>query len=72
MKDVFYTILFVWLVSRLFSAFSSGKSKPTTSTNNSSNTAYKKEGETKVEFIPPQKKHLRDDAGEYVDYEEVK
>ncbi len=68
----FFTILFVWLVSRLISAFSSGKTKQQTTAFDSSPKNYKREGETSVAYIPPKSKSINDNAGEYVDYEEIK
>ncbi|MGZ4078359.1 MAG: DUF4834 family protein [Bacteroidia bacterium] len=32
----------------------------------------RKEGETTVNYVPPKKKSVADNEGEYVDYEEVK
>ena len=72
MKDVFYTILFVWLVSRLINAFGSGKTKQQTTASDSSSKNYKREGETSVAYVPPKSKPINDNAGEYVDYEEIK
>ncbi len=73
MRDVFYTLLVVWIIWRVLNAFSSGKTKQQSPTpNNSTSGNYKKEGETRVEYVPPKSKPINDDAGEYVDYEEVK
>jgi len=74
MRDVFYTILVVWIVWRIVSAFSSNKTKAQNITSTTEQYNNKKEGETTVEFMPPKSKatKLKDDAGEYVDYEEIK
>ena len=66
MKDVFYTILVVWILWRIFASFS--KSKPTNQTTSSS----KKDGETTVDFIPNSKKKKEFNEGDYVDYEDIK
>ena len=67
MRDVFYIILVVWIITRVVGSLSSYKSKGA-----SDNQSKRKEGETKVDYIPPTKKTNLDKAGEYVDYEEVK
>ncbi len=69
MRDVFYTILVVWVIWRILNAVSLVRTKQTASSNTKSS---KKEGETTVDFIPPKKKSFADDEGEYVDYEEIK
>ncbi len=74
MRDVFYTILVVWIVWRIINAFSSSKTKAQNTTSNSAQYPNKKEGETTVDFMPQTSNatKLKDDAGEYVDYEEIK
>ncbi len=72
MKDVFYTLLVVWVIWRVMNAFSSDKSKPNNTPPPSSRPYTKKEGETTVDYVPPKSKGIKDDAGEYVDYEEIK
>ena len=69
MRDVFYTILIVWILWRVLNSISAYKSKQ--STGNQSNYNFK-QGETKIKYVPPQKKKMPDDEGEYVEYEEVK
>lgn len=68
MKDIFYTILVVWIVWRILNSVNSYRSKKA----NQSSTASRKEGETTVNYVPPQKKSVGDDEGEYVDFEEIK
>ena len=70
MKDVFYTILLVWLIFRIMNGFSSFRYH--TSGKKLENSKYNKKGETTVDFVPPKKKAPSDDEGEYVDYEEIK
>lgn len=67
MKDVFYTILVVWVVWRILNSVNSHRAKQASQQQTSS----KKEGETTVNFVPPKKKSVGDDEGEYVDYEEI-
>ncbi|MDQ3046725.1 MAG: DUF4834 family protein [Bacteroidota bacterium] len=68
MRDIFYTILIVWVLWRIVSSINAHKRRqaPTMQPPKS------KQGETTVEFIPPKKKKFGDDEGEYVDYEEMK
>ena len=65
MRDVFYTILVVWIIWRILNAINTHKSGQV-----SNSQSQRKEGETNVDFIPPTKKNIRDDEGEYVDYDE--
>lgn len=68
MKDVFYTILVVWIIWRVLnsvSVYRAKQSKP-------QQPPSRKEGETTVDYVPPTKKSISDDEGEYVDYEEIK
>ena len=66
MRDVFYTILVVWIIAKVLNAFSSkGKSNP--ASNKST-----KQGETFIKHSPEKKKTVSNDLGEYVDYEDVK
>ncbi len=69
MRDVFYTLLVVWIIWRIMNGFSSVRSAGSAPKQPSSR---KKEGETTVNFVPPKKKSVADNEGEYVDYEEIK
>ncbi len=69
MRDIFYTVVVVWLVWRILSSVNSHRAKKASQTQSSSS---KKEGETTVNYVPPQKKPLDATEGEYVDYEEIK
>lgn len=67
MKDVFYTLLVVWLIYRIVNALSAkGRS--------SEGQQKSKVGETTVSYTPPEEapKRKYPDEGEYVDYEEIK
>jgi hypothetical protein len=73
MQEIFFTILVVWILFRIF-----GRAKVahtyTFTQNNYNKPEEKKKEDVKVDYIPPaggQKKKDGDD-GEYVDYEEVK
>ncbi len=70
MRDLFYTILVIWVVwqiVRSVSAYSNRQKQ-----NNGSSNQPKKQGETSVDYIPEQKNKIPDSEGEYVDYEEIK
>jgi hypothetical protein len=71
MKDVFYTILVVWIVWRVLNSISAYGSKEGSNANKSSDNK-RAEGKTSVDYVPPIKKNINDDEGEYVDYEDVK
>lgn len=68
MKDVFYTILVVWIIWRVLNSVSVYRAKQARAQQPPS----RKEGETTVDYVPPTKKTISDDEGEYVDYEEIK
>jgi hypothetical protein len=68
MKDVFYTLLVVWVIYRIVDALSTAKSK-----NNNERHQSNKVGETTVSYAPPDvNKKKYPEEGEYVDYEEIK
>ena len=72
MRDVFYTILLVWIIWRVLNSIKAYGNKASNSANNYTANNKRSVGETKVEFIPPAKKKISDDEGEYVNYEEIK
>lgn len=68
MKDIFYTILVVWIIWRILNSVNRIKAR----TNSDSPNQGRREGETTVDFVPPKSKGKYDGEGEYVDYEEIK
>lgn len=71
MKDVFYTLLVVWIIWRIMNSVNTIRLRQSTTDHNYQNT--KKQGETTIDYVPPKNKNKRDDdEGEYVDYEEIK
>lgn len=72
MRDVFYTILVIWILWRVFNSISNYRTKQGNSVNEPSQNNKRREGETSVDYIPSTKKKISDDEGEYVDYEELK
>ena len=69
MADVFYTILVVWILWRIFGG--SSEKKQQFQQNNYSQ-PRRPEGEVKITSQPKKDKGSKDDDGEYVDYEEIK
>jgi hypothetical protein len=69
MRDVFYTLLVVWVIWRIIQAINTQRSNQQ---QNNKSYSPKKEGETTLHFEPKQKNKKDDDEGEYVDYEEIK
>jgi hypothetical protein len=65
MKDVFFTILAIWVVWRIMESIKGSSKKEF-------NGQKKYEGEVTVEYRPPSKKDKDDKDGEYIDYEEIK
>ena len=72
MRDAFYTILVVWIIWRILNSIKNyGSTRNTNVTDFSQNNKQTK-GDTSIKYVPPVKNKIRDDEGEYVDYEELK
>ena len=71
MKDVFYGLLIAWVIYRLFFSSSNARTMQGPS-QTQQNEPPKKPGSVSVDYVPPKNKSVKDDEGEYVDYEEVK
>lgn len=67
MRDVFYTILVVWILWRVVSSFNSYNARKSANNNNPV-----KPVETRIKNSSASKKKMTDNEGEYVDYEEIK
>ena len=65
MRDVIWTLIIVWLVYRIVSAF---KSKPSSSAYNNSTAAEPAENTKQKEAA----KRSLEKEGDYIDYEEIK
>lgn len=76
MRDIIWTIIVVWVVWKLIDAFraiSASKSTNNGTVNDSHySNSYNSNGSTQSEHNKPKKGELKSDAGEYVDFEEVK
>ena len=73
MKDVLVSVIFLWVLWKLFGGRSTVVHKYHFTQQHNHTYDRSREGEVKVEKPAPEKsKKLPDDAGEYVDYEEVK
>jgi hypothetical protein len=58
MRDVFYTLLVVWIIYRIMSGLNAARPRQAPPKTNITN--------------PPKKKNPMDEEGEYVDFEEIK
>jgi hypothetical protein len=65
MRDIFYTVVVLWLVYRIWQAFSVGSKA-------SNRTHRKQEGDVTIHNMNDNKSSGKSEGGEYVDYEEVK
>lgn len=83
MRDIIWTIIVIWIVWRLYEAFSSlskARTRPAQQQSYNPNQQQqqyysnpRKEGEVNINSAANSKKpYFKDDDGEYVDYEEVK
>lgn len=72
MRDLFFTILTVWVLWRIFSSFRTSNYGSQQQPFSSSN--YKKEGEIEIKNTATNtsKSKKGNNDGEYVDYEEIK
>lgn len=70
MRDVFYTLLVVWLIYRIMNSVNTVRTK--VNSYSRPQQQQRKTGETTMDYGPPRPKSKYDDKGEYVDYEEVK
>lgn len=72
MRDVFYTILIIWIIGRVLNSITAYRAMRANKPGNNNPRSNSSGGDTTVEFEPPTKKKFNDDEGEYVDFEEVK
>ena len=72
MRDIIWTIIIVWAIWKIMDAlkFFSSASKKASDTGNVRN--YNQTSNQNTEATPPKKGELKADAGEYVDFEEIK
>ena len=74
MQEFFFTIVSIWVIWKLFDAFSSPR-RSGTSYQQTTNNFYgekKSEGQVRVESKAKPGPKIPADEGEYVDYEELK
>lgn len=73
MRDVFFTILVIWVLWRIFSGVKrSGNTFTFNTYNDNSQNKKSKEGEVTIDVNSTEKKQKKVDEGEYVDFEEIK
>jgi hypothetical protein len=68
-RDIVWTVILVWVVWKIYDAFSS-KAKIQNAT--SGNSQNRREGEVKIDKNVNSKSRFNSNDGEYVDYEEIK
>ncbi len=66
MQEIFFTILVIWILFRVF-----GNTRVYVFNNTSKPKEEKREGKVKVDHIPPKEKS-KGPEGDYVDFEEIK
>lgn len=71
MRDIIWTIIGIWLLWRIIDAFRSYSSAAKKVRNHQSN-HHQNTDHYHTQNPPPKKGELKSDAGEYVDYEDVK
>ncbi len=71
MRDIIWTIIGIWLLWRIIDAFRSYSSAAKKVQNDRSN-HHHNTSQHHTQNPPPKKGELKSDAGEYVDYEDVK
>ena len=71
MRDILWTIIGIWVLWRIIDAFRSFSSKTKVSQNSGSNQNYN-QNQSNTHNSQPKKGELKSDAGEYIDYEEIK
>ena len=64
MRDVFYTILTVWIIWRIIGAFSAYGNKREKQNGNTFREQKNEEGKTTIKYVPPVNKVIGDDEGE--------
>ena len=73
MQEVFFTILVIWILFRIFNGTSlSSKRAVNFTQNNFNQKETPKEGETKITYNPNSKSKKQNEDGDYVDFEEIK
>jgi len=72
MRDVFYTLLVVWIIWRIMNSVNTIRARQSNTNGPVNPGSGRKPGETTVDYVPPSHKSKSDTEGEYVDYEEIK
>ena len=72
MQEIFFTILIIWILFRLFNSSSVGSKRTVNFTqNNFDHKETPKEGETKITYNPNSKSKKQNEDGYYVDFEDM-
>ena len=73
MQEIFFTILVIWILFRIFNGTSLSSKRTVNFTQNNFNQQQQtpKEGETKITHIPNQNNKKQNEDGDYVDFEDL-
>lgn len=69
MRDIIWTVIIIWVIFRIISAFRSYSSP---SSKRTARDHHHNAGRNTTSQAPHKKGELKPDAGEYIDYEEIK
>ncbi len=76
MQEFFFTVLAIWVIWRLFGAFSGGRKPASNYQQNTHHHYYqkeeKKDGEVRIKGKSSPESKIPPTEGEYVDYEDIK
>ena len=72
MRDIIWTIIIIWAVWKIMDALKFFKSASKTASTNQNTASYTQDPTQNDTNTSSKKGELKADAGEYVDYEEVK
>ena len=72
LRTIFFIIAVYYSIKLLVWLFSGGSKKKVYRNHNTGQShSNRKEGETTIDYIPKQKKTIKDSSGEYIDFEEI-
>ena len=73
MRDIIWTVIIIWVVVKIIGAFRSVSSASKKAQQNSGHSQdYTQNTDQTHTSAQPKKGELKSDAGEYIDYEEIK
>ena len=73
MRDIIWTVIIIWVIWRIIEAFRTVSNASRNAQQNAGNSQnYGQNKSQNNHSAPPKKGELKSDAGEYIDYEEIK